>query len=57
MSTSRTYTAWDNSDREDFFDDSGNHTTTHVDRYGYDGEYLCTDVYNEYDQKIDSFVK
>lgn len=57
MSTSKSYTAWDNSDRKDFFDDHGNKTTTHVDRYDLNGKYKCTDVYNENNQKIDSFVK
>lgn len=55
--SSRKYTAWDNSDREDFYDSSGNHTTTHVDCYDFSGNYTHTDVYNEYDEKIDSFVK
>ena len=57
MSSSKKYEAWDHSNREDFYDDSGNKTTTHVDRYGMDGKYTHTDVYNKYGQKIDSFVK
>ena len=58
MGYSRKYTAWtDNSDREDFYDDCGNVQTTHVDRYNWDGSYKCTDVYNAYDEKIDSFTK
>lgn len=57
MSKSRQYTAWDNSDREDFYDDNGNLQTTHVDRYNLSGEYTHTDVYNEYGKKIDSFKR
>ena len=55
MSYSKKYTAWDNSDREKFYDDHGNHQTTHVDRYDLSGNYSHTDVYNNKDQKIDSF--
>lgn len=57
MSNSRKYTAWDNSDREDFYDDYGNLETTHVDRYDLSGNYSHTDVYNKYDEKIDSFIR
>lgn len=58
MGFSRKYTAWtDNSDREDFFDASGNLQTTHVDRYNLDGTYKCTDVFNARDEKIDTFKK
>ncbi len=57
MASSRKYTTWDNSDREDFYDDSGELQTTHVDRYDWSGNYTHTDVYNAYDQKIDSFIK
>ena len=58
MAWSKPYTAWDNSDREDFYDDYGNLQTTHVDRYDIlTGQYTHTDVYNQYDQKIDSFKK
>lgn len=55
--SSKKYTAWDNSDREDFYDDHGNLTTTHVDRYDLSGKYTHTDVYNEHGKKIGSFVK
>ena len=55
MSYSRQYTAWDNSDREEFYDDYGNLQTTHVDRYDFSGNYTHTDVYNQYNEKIDSF--
>lgn len=55
--SSRKYTAWDNSDHEDFYDKYGNLTTTHVDRYDLNGNYTHTDVYNEHGEKIDSFVK
>lgn len=55
--SSRKYTAWDNSDREDFYDKYGNLKTTHVDRYDLNGNYTHTDVYNEHGEKIDSFVK
>ena len=48
MSYSRKYTGWDNSDREDFYE---------VDRYDWSGNYAGTDVYNEYDEKIDSYRK
>lgn len=57
MSYSRNYTGWDNSDREDFYDDDGNLKTTQVDRYDWSGNYAGTDVYNEYDEKIDSYRK
>lgn len=54
---SKKYKGWDNSDREDFYDESGNLETTHVDRYNWDGTYSHTDVYNQYSKKIGSFVK
>ena len=57
MSYSRKYTGWDNSDREDFYDDDGNLKTTQVDRYDWSGNYAGTDVCNEYDEKIDSYRK
>lgn len=57
MSNSRKYTAWDNSDREEFYDKYGNLETTHVDRYDFGGNYVGTDVYNKYNEKIDSFRK
>lgn len=57
MSYSKKYTAWDGADREEFYDDYGNCETTHVDRYDFSGNYTHTDVYNKYDDKIDSFVK
>ncbi len=57
MSNSRKYTAWDNSDREDFYDDYGNLETTHVDRRDLGGKYTHTDVYNKHGKKIDSFKK
>lgn len=56
MGYSKKYVAWDNSDREDFFDDYGNLTHTHVCRYDFGGRYTHTDVYNQYDRKVDSFV-
>ena len=57
MSESRKYTAWDNSDREEFYGNDGNLETTHVDRYDWSGNYTHTDVYNSNDEKIDSFKK
>lgn len=54
---SRQYTAWDNSNREDFYSPSGKLETTHVDRYKWDGSYSHTDVYNAHNEKINSFVK
>lgn len=56
-SNSKKYTAWDNSDREDFYNPHGKLETTHVDRYGLDGQYKGTDVYNSHNKKIDSFKK
>lgn len=57
MGDSRKYTGWDNSDREDFYDKYGNVTTTHVDRYDWSGNYSYTDVYNDRNEKIDSFKR
>ena len=57
MSSVREFSAWDNSDRREYFDDYGNLTATQVDRTTWSGEYKCTDVYNEYNQKIGSFVR
>lgn len=55
--SSKQYTAWDNSEREDLYDDSGNLETTEVDRYDWNGNYTHTDVYNSRDEKIDSYIK
>lgn len=55
MANSRKYLGSDNSDREDFYDKYGNVQTTHVDRYDWSGNYKYTDVYNNKDEKIDSF--
>lgn len=58
MGYSKEYNAWDNSRREEFYDDYGNLQTTHVDRYDiFTGEYVRTDVYNSNDVLIDSFKK
>lgn len=57
MSKRYDFTAWDNSDRSEFYDDYGNLETTWVDRYGWDGEYSHTDVYDADDRKVGSFVK
>ncbi|MFR8032634.1 MAG: hypothetical protein ACLU6W_01290 [Lachnospiraceae bacterium] len=57
MSKRYDFTAWDNSDRSEFYDDDGNLETTWVDRYHWDGTYSHTVVYNADDEKIDSFVK
>lgn len=55
--SSRQYTGWENSDREDFYDKDGNLETTHVDRYDWSGDYTGTDVYNNNNEKIDHFKK
>ena len=57
MSKRYDFTAWDNSDRSEFYDDDGNLETTWVDRYNWDGTYSHTVVYNADDEKIDSFIK
>lgn len=57
MGYRKKYIGSDNSDREDFFDDYGNLKITHVERYDLSGNYKRTDVYNEYNQKIDSFKR
>lgn len=51
------YTAWDNSDRCDFFNKHGETISTHVDRYGWDGNYKGTDVYDSSDNKVGSYYK
>ena len=49
------FTAYDNSDRTEFYDDRGQLQTTHVERYGLDGKYKCTDVYNNKNERINRF--
>lgn len=53
------YKYWfDGADCKDFYDDHGNLETQHIDRYNpWTGEYTHTDVYNNHNRKIDSFVR
>ena len=53
----REYTAWDNSDRADFYDKYGEKVSTHVDRYDWSGNYKGTDVYDSSDKKVGSYYK